>query len=77
MGVQRVQTHNPYLESRADEVLHERLLLLARERPRYRYRRLRVLIEREGERVNHKRRYRIYRAAGLCLNGRSADIVFA
>ena len=40
---------------------------LAREKPRYGYRRLQVLIEREGERVNHKRLYRVYRDAGLCL----------
>jgi putative transposase len=25
------------------------------------------LMERDGERVNHKRLYRVYRAAGLCL----------
>ena len=34
---------------------------------RYGYRRLQVLAAREGERVNHKRLYRIYREAGLCL----------
>jgi hypothetical protein len=26
-----------------------------------------VLVEREGERVNHKRLWRVYREAGLCL----------
>lgn len=31
--------------------------------PRYGYRRLQVVVEREGERVNHKR----HRKAGLCL----------
>ena len=36
-------------------VLREQLLRLAREKPRYGYRRLQVLVEREGERVNHKR----------------------
>lgn len=40
---------------------------LAREKPRYGYRRLQVLVEREGERVNHKRLWRVYREAGLCL----------
>jgi putative transposase len=41
-------------------------LRLAREK-RYSYRRLQVLAAREGKRVNHKRLYRIYREAGLCL----------
>jgi putative transposase len=40
---------------------------LAREKPRYGYRRLHVLLRREGQAVNHKRLYRIYREAGLCL----------
>ena len=40
---------------------------LAREKLRYGYRRLQVLVERDGERVNHKRLYRVYREAGLCL----------
>ena len=56
-----------YRSKRSDELLRERLVWLARERPRYGYRRLQVLMEREGERVNHKRLYRVYRAEGLCL----------
>jgi len=40
---------------------------LAREKPRYGYRRLQVLMRRDGEQVNHKRLYRVYREAGLCL----------
>ena len=53
-----------YCSKRSDEVLMEKLARLAREKPRYGYRRLQVLLEREGERVNHKR---LYREAGLCL----------
>jgi putative transposase len=52
---------------RSDDELKERLVRLGREKPVYGYRRLQVLIEREGERVNHKRLYRVYREAGLCL----------
>jgi len=44
-----------YCSKRSDEGLKEKLVRLAREKPRYGYRRLQVLIEREGERVNHKR----------------------
>ena len=48
-----------------DSGLRERLVALAREKPRFGYRRLHVLLGREGEQVNHKRVHRIYRQAGL------------
>ena len=41
--------------------LRERLRTLAGERRRFGYRRLHVLLRREGYRVNHKRIYRLYR----------------
>jgi putative transposase len=47
--------------------LRIRVVQLAREKPRYGYRRLHVLLRRDGEAVNHKRVYRVYREAGLCL----------
>jgi putative transposase len=56
-----------YRSRRSDDLLREKLLRLAREKPRYGYRRLQVLVEREGERVNHKRLLRVYCEAGLCL----------
>jgi putative transposase len=56
-----------YQSRRLDESLREKLMRLAREKPRYGYRRLQVLVEREGERVNHKRLWRVYCEAGLCL----------
>jgi putative transposase len=40
---------------------------LAREKPRFGYQRLHVLLVREGEHVNHKRVHRVYREAGLAL----------
>jgi putative transposase len=53
-----------------DQALRERLVVLAQEKPRYGYRRLRVLLERAGESVNHKRVFRVYRAAGLSVKRR-------
>lgn len=50
-----------------DEPLRKRLIELAQEKPRYGYRRLCVLIRWEGGVVNHKRLFRIYRAAGLSV----------
>ena len=56
-----------YQPRQNDAGLRERLVALAREKPRYGYRRLHVLLERAGEVVNHKRVHRIYREAGLAL----------
>ena len=53
-----------------DDKLRERLRHLAAEKPRYGYRRLGVLLRREGEALNHKRVFRVYRAAGLSVKRR-------
>jgi putative transposase len=50
-----------------NEQLRERLVELAQERPRFGYRRLGVLLGREGQRINHKRLFRVYQAAGLSV----------
>jgi len=50
-----------------DEPLRTRLVELAMEKPRFGYRRLLVLIRWDGTVVNHKRLFRIYRSAGLCV----------
>lgn len=44
-----------------------RLRRLAAERPRFGYRRLHVLLRRQGVDVNHKRVYRVYRDEGLAV----------
>ena len=54
----------------AIEGLRERMLVLARERPRYGYRRLHVLLRREGYEINHKRVHRLYRREGLMVRRR-------
>jgi putative transposase len=59
-----------YRSSRCDAELRDKLTQLAREKPRFGYRRLHILLQRNGERVNHKRVWRIYRAAGLCVKRR-------
>jgi putative transposase len=50
--------------------LRERLTALARETPRWGYRRLAVLLERQGETVNPKRLFRVYQQAGLGVRRR-------
>jgi len=47
--------------------LVERLKALAAERPRFGYRRLHLMLGREGFVVNHKRVHRLYRVEGLAL----------
>jgi len=56
-----------YRSVRSDEPLRTTLVELAREKPRFGYRRLHVLLRRSGERVNHKRVHRVYREAGLAI----------
>jgi putative transposase len=57
-----------YRSVAADQtVLRLRLRDLAATRVRYGYRRLHVLLRREGWRVNHKRIYRLYREEGLSI----------
>ena len=50
--------------------LRKRLTALAAERRRFGYRRLWVLLRREGFAVNHKRVYRLYREEGLSVRRR-------
>ena len=57
-----------YRPSRQEpEGLRSRLLELAAERPRFGYRRLHVLLVREGFRINHKRIQRMYREEKLAV----------
>jgi putative transposase len=53
-----------------DTELTERLTALAGQKRRYGYRRLHVLLLREGWEINRKRTYRVYHAAGLMVRRR-------
>ena len=57
-------------ELRGDEAVRARLRTLAGERRRFGYRRLGILLGREGIRMNHKKLYRIYREEGLAVRRR-------
>jgi len=54
-------------QARDDTALRIRLRDLAASRVRYGYRRLHVLLLREGWKINHKKVYRLYREMGLSL----------
>ena len=53
-----------------DIVLRDRMKAIAHERRRFGYRRLHVLLRREGYQVNHKRLFRIYREEKLMVRRR-------
>ncbi len=56
-----------YRPRRNDATLRERLVELAREKPRFGYRRLAILLSDGGQPINHKRVHWLYREAGLML----------
>jgi putative transposase len=60
-----------YAAQRAnDSAIRERLRALASERRRFGYRRLHILLAREGMRVNRKKLYRLYREEKLTVRKR-------
>ena len=67
--------YQPRRES--DGKLRSRILELARERPRYGYRRIHVLLTREGHPGNRKRVYRMYREEQLAVRRRRRKRVAA
>jgi putative transposase len=60
-------SHRYRSHRRDDRALRLRIVEIAETRVRYAYRRIQVLLRREGWRVNHKRTYRIYCREGLNL----------
>jgi putative transposase len=68
LGLSRSVLH--YTPQRKDDGLQKRLIELAGERRRFGYRRLHILVEREGFEANHKRVHRLYRQAGLAVRKR-------
>ncbi len=68
LGLSRTVLH--YTPRPTDNALQQRLIELAGERRRFGYRRLHILLEREGFEANHKRVHRLYRQAGLAVRRR-------
>jgi putative transposase len=70
VGISRsVLSYQPTADP-SNATLGRRLVELASERRRFGYRRLHVLLRREGVSVNHKRVWRLYREAGLAVRRR-------
>ena len=57
-----------YQTTRADDAgLRQRMKAIAQERRRFGYRRLHVLLKREGYVINHKKLFRVYREEKLAV----------
>ena len=59
-----------YRSTRDDDVLREKLRDLANQRRRFGYRRLHILLRREGVMINRKKTQRIYQEEGLAVRRR-------
>jgi putative transposase len=60
-----------YQTTRADDTsLRQRMRAIAQERRRFGYRRLHVLLKREGYLINHKKLFRLYREEKLTVRRR-------
>lgn len=60
-----------YKSARPDDaVLRDRMKAIAHERRRFGYRRIHIMLKREGTRVNHKKLFRLYREEKLTVRKR-------
>ena len=59
-----------YLSKRDDSELTTKIVEIAQLRRRFGYRRIHVLLQRDGQKINHKRVYRLYKEAKLSLKKR-------
>ena len=72
LGVDRASyRYEPVFDRNAE--LREELVKLARQKPRYGYRRLHAVLERRGQAVNMKRVYRLYAEEGLAVRRRKRN----
>jgi len=70
VGLARTTLRRAMVEPSATATLRARIIDLAHARRRFGYRRIHDLLRREGVRANHKRIYRLYRAAELSVRKR-------
>jgi putative transposase len=70
VGLSRTSFAHQSTPDPENETIMTRLTELAQERRRFGYRRLHVLLRREGVHANHKRVHRLYRLAGLAVRRR-------
>lgn len=72
VGLSRDSWRHPPERASKDYTMAQRIVELAHVRRRFGYRRIADLIRAEGERINDKRVYRLYRLADLAVRKRRA-----
>ena len=70
VGLSRAMLNYRSAKQASDASVKDRLVELANERRRFGYRRLHILLRREGIEINHKRVYRLYKEADLAVRRR-------
>ena len=70
VGLSRSVLQYEPIRSEETRRLSARIIDIAHERRRFGYRRIQMMLRREGVVVNHKRTYRFYREAGLAVRKR-------
>jgi len=70
VGLSRSVLRYEAIRSEETQVLQARIIDIAHERRRFGYRRIQMMLRREGVVVNHKRTYRLYREAGPAVRKR-------
>lgn len=71
MGISQNSKRYKPTDKSGDALVTERLKALSARWKRFGYRRLHVMLLREGFEINHKKTYRLYKDAGLTLQKRS------
>ena len=70
MGISRTVFQYRPARDESTEQHKSRIIALALEKRRFGYRRIRIMLEREGIRVSHKRTYCLYKEADLAVKKR-------
>lgn len=70
VGLSRDSVRNPPTKPMRDQPLRQRIVQIAHERRRFGYRRIADMLRADGEVVNDKRVYRLYRAEDLAVRRR-------
>ena len=55
-----------------DEVLKQKVKAIALDRPRFGYRRIHILLRKQGDKINHKKLFRLYQEMGLKVRRRGS-----
>lgn len=77
MGISQNSKRYKPTDKSGDALVTERLKALSARWKRFGYRRLHVMLLREGFEINHKKTYRLYKDAGLTLQKRSKKKIYA